>query len=133
MTEKAFSTRSSKESDVYAYGVVLLELITGKMAVDPSFSQEMSIVEWAESIWSETKDVDLIVDPNLADELIDLSVKEHVKDMLLLALRCTGKEAGKRPSMRDVVKQLILTNPNCRSKNTHASAWETQSIGSSSS
>ncbi|KAK6118719.1 hypothetical protein DH2020_047524 [Rehmannia glutinosa] len=108
-------SRSSKESDVYAYGVVLLELLTRKRALDPSFGPEMDIVGWARSVWNETEDVEAIVDSNLTDEFIDSSIKEQVKDVVLVALRCTEKEANKRPSMRDVVKLLIVANSRSRS------------------
>ncbi|PIM98548.1 Serine/threonine protein kinase [Handroanthus impetiginosus] len=114
--ENAFSTKSSKESDVYACGFVLLELITRKKVLDPSFGGEMDIVAWVRSVWNETKDVEAIVDPTLIDEFIDSSIKEQVKDAILVALRCTEKEAGTRPWMREVVKQLTVSNSRCKNK-----------------
>ncbi|PIN07668.1 Glutamate-gated kainate-type ion channel receptor subunit GluR5 [Handroanthus impetiginosus] len=139
-----------KESNVYAYGVVLLELITRKRVLDPSFGCEMDFIAWARSVWDETKDVEAIVDPTLIDEFIDSGVKEEVKDVrsvwnetkdveaivdptlidefidssikgqvkdaILVALRCTEKEAGKRPWMREVVKQLTVSDSRCRNK-----------------
>lgn len=107
---------TSQESDVYAYGVVVLELITRKKALDPSFCGEMDIVGWVRSVWSRTEEIEKIVDPSLLDEFIDSSIMDQVIDVLLVALRCTEGEPSKRPSMRDVVKQLTLPRSNSRSK-----------------
>nr|AAG52994.1 receptor-like protein kinase INRPK1c [Ipomoea nil] len=104
--ENAFTTVKSRESDVYSYGVVLLELITRKKALDPSFNGETDIVGWVRSVWTQTGEIQKIVDPSLLDELIDSSVMEQVTEALSLALRCAEKEVDKRPTMRDVVKQL---------------------------
>lgn len=117
LTENAFTTRSSRESDVYAYGVVLLELVARKKVLDASFGEGVDIVGWARAAWNEGEDVGKIVDPDVVDELLDSSIKEQVEDVVLLAFRCTDMEAGKRPSMRDVVKELIMVESRSRSKN----------------
>ncbi|KAK3018309.1 hypothetical protein RJ639_002927 [Escallonia herrerae] len=106
---------SLHESDVYSYGVVLLELITRKTALDPSFSEEADIVGWAWSLWSKSKEIEMIVDPNLLGEFIDSSIMQQVTDVLLVALRCTEKEASRRPSMRDVIRRLEDANATARS------------------
>lgn len=116
LIESAFSTRSSWESDVYAYGVVLLELVTRKRVLDGAFGEGVDIVGWARSVWDEGGDVGEIVDQDVVDELLDSSIKEQVEEVVLLALRCTDVEAGKRPSMRDVVKQLVVVESRSRSK-----------------
>lgn len=116
LTENAFSTRSSRESDVYAYGVVLLELVTRKRVLDGSFGEGVDIVGWARGAWDEGGDVGEMVDRDVVDELLDSSIREQVEDVVMLALRCTDMEAGKRPSMRDVVKQLIGVESRSRSK-----------------
>ncbi|KAL8458826.1 hypothetical protein ACS0TY_036362 [Phlomoides rotata] len=114
--ENAFSTRYSTESDVYAYGVVLLELVTRKEVLDPSFGEGVDIVGWARTVWNETEDIRTFVDPMLVDEFVDSSIKEQVEDVILLALRCTDMEASRRPSMKDVVKQLVMVEARSRSK-----------------
>ena len=111
MTENAFTTTSSMEADVYSYGVVLLELITRKQAVDPSFTEETDIVSWVTSLWSNTAEINEIVDPSLVRELLNSTVKEQVVKVLLVALRCIEKDPNKRPTMRDVVKQLLDVYP----------------------
>ena len=116
LTENAFTTTKSKESDVYSYGVVLLELITRKKALDPSFMEDMDIVGWVRSVWSNAGEIERIVDLSLMDEFLHSDIMEQVIDVLLVALRCTEKEPSKRPTMRDVVRQLLDANTPMRSK-----------------
>ncbi|OAY66225.1 Receptor-like protein kinase [Ananas comosus] len=105
--ETAFTPRRSKESDVYSYGVVLLELITRKMALDPSFPENTDIVNWVSSAVNNDYEIEAVCDPNLMSELMSSVEMEEVRKVLLLAVRCTAKEAGERPPMRNVVKELI--------------------------
>ncbi|PHT24695.1 Leucine-rich repeat receptor-like protein kinase PEPR1 [Capsicum baccatum] len=111
--ETAFAASKSKESDVYSYGVVLLELITRKKALDPSGNTD--IVSWVRSIWTETEEIEKIVDPSLLDEFIDSSVMEQVIEVLSLALRCAEKYVSRRPSMKEVVKLLARSSSSIRS------------------
>jgi len=106
MTENAYTTTKGKESDVYSYGVVLLELISRKKALDPSFMEGTDIVNWARSSWEEAGVVDEIVDSELADEISNSDVMKQVTEVLLVALRCTLKDPRSRPTMRDVIKHL---------------------------
>lgn len=102
------------ESDVYSYGVVLLELITRQKVVDSLFMEHGDIVSWVRSTWSETHQLEMIVDGGLSYEIeedeedsISISmVREQVTNVLLVALRCTEWEPTRRPSMREVVKRL---------------------------
>ena len=119
LTENAFTATRSKEADVYSYGVVLLELITQKNALDPSFMGGTDIVGWVRYVWSQSEDISGIVDSRLLDECVESDIKEQVINVLLVALRCTDKEPGKRPTMRDVVRQLLKANVSERSKTLH--------------
>ncbi|KAI3767244.1 hypothetical protein L2E82_17333 [Cichorium intybus] len=104
--EYAFTCTKSMESDVYSYGVVLLELLTRKKAVDPSFADGLHIVRWVRSVWNEKVEIGLVVDEGVYNNRYDSFVREQVIEVLRLALRCTDSEASKRPSMRVVVKEL---------------------------
>ncbi|KAF7843149.1 receptor-like protein kinase [Senna tora] len=103
--EIASTIVSSSESDVYSYGVVLLELMTGKKVLDSSFEEkETTLVGWFKSVWRETREIEEIVDSNLSRELSDLKVVVQVIKVLLVALICTQTDPGKRLKMRDVIK-----------------------------
>ncbi|KAB8108705.1 hypothetical protein EE612_044598 [Oryza sativa] len=104
--ELAFSTRSSIESDVYSYGVILLELLTKKQAVDPSFPDNMDIVGWVTATLNGTDQIELVCDSTLMEEVYGTVEIEEVSKVLSLALRCAAKEASRRPPMADVVKEL---------------------------
>jgi len=115
-TENAYTTTKGKESDVYSYGVVLLELLTRKKALDPSFMEEMDIVSWVRSVWSNTGEIEKIVDSSLMEEFLHSDIMEQVIDVFVVALRCTEKEPSKRPTMRDVVRQLLDASTPMKSK-----------------
>lgn len=115
-TENAYTTTKSKESDVYSYGVVLLELLARKKALDPSFIGEIDIVSWVRSVWSNTGEIEKIVDSSLMEEFLHSDIMEQVIDVFVVALRCTEKEPSKRPTMRDVVRQLLDASTPMRSK-----------------
>uniref|UniRef100_A0ACD5Y6K3 Uncharacterized protein n=1 Tax=Avena sativa TaxID=4498 RepID=A0ACD5Y6K3_AVESA len=104
--ELAFSTRNGPETDVYSYGVVLLELITRKMAVDTSFPENMDIVSWVPHALNGSDQIGAVCDPALLDEVYGTVEMQEVRKVLSLALRCAAKEAGRRPTMIDVVKEL---------------------------
>jgi hypothetical protein len=108
VTENAYTTVMGKESDVYSYGVVLLELISRKKAIDPSFMEGMDIVSWVRSLWEETGVVDEIVDSELANEIsrYNSNVMKEVTKVLLVAFKCTERDPRRRPTMRDVIKNL---------------------------
>ena len=95
---------------MYSYGVVLLELLTRKRAVDASFPEGIDLVGWVRSVWSCSEQIDKVIDPSLLDEFQDSKVMEQVYDVLFIALKCTEKESRKRPTMRDVVKLLEDAN-----------------------
>jgi hypothetical protein len=102
----AFSTKSTIEFDVYSYGVVLLELITRKMALDPSFPDNLDLVSWASSTLSEGNVIESVCDPALMHEVCGTAELEEVCSVMSIALRCTAKDGSHRPSMMDVVKEL---------------------------
>ncbi|CAO2202037.1 unnamed protein product [Urochloa humidicola] len=109
--ELAFSTKSSMESDVYSYGVVLLELLTRKLAVDPSFPDNTDIVGWVSTALNGTDKIEAVCDPDLMEEVYGTVEMEEVRKVLSLALRCTAREASHRPSMAAVVKELTDARP----------------------
>jgi hypothetical protein len=63
---------------VYSYGVVLLELITRKKVADPLFMEGTDIVGWVRLLWSETGEINQIVDSTLVNECLDTNIMENV-------------------------------------------------------
>ncbi|KAL9423588.1 hypothetical protein AB3S75_035637 [Citrus x aurantiifolia] len=110
--EYALTCRVSDKADVYSYGVVLLELISDKKALDPSFSSHgdgFNIISWASMLLrqGQVKDV-------FNAELWASGPHDDLEDMLHLALRCTVETLSTRPTMKQVVQCLkqIQHSPN---------------------
>ncbi|XP_057858716.2 probable LRR receptor-like serine/threonine-protein kinase At1g06840 isoform X10 [Cryptomeria japonica] len=88
-------------SDVYSYGVVLLELITGQKAIDHDRLEEFNLVEWVKIKFQEDN-LESIIDRHL----LHGNPLQEFLPVIKLALKCTTFDRVGRPSMKDVVQIL---------------------------
>ncbi|KAL1222811.1 putative proline-rich receptor-like protein kinase PERK11 [Cardamine amara subsp. amara] len=104
--EYASSGKLTDRSDVFSFGVVLLELITGRKPVDTSQPLgEESLVEWARPLLIEAiekGDISEVVDPRLEKRYVE----SEVFRMIETAASCVRHSALKRPRMVQVVRAL---------------------------
>ncbi|RZS21643.1 hypothetical protein BHM03_00054308 [Ensete ventricosum] len=90
-------------SDVYSFGIVLLELLTGRKSVDKTRPvRQQALADWAAPLLSQRKRVLNIVDPRLGGEY---PVKA-VQKMAMLVHHCLNRNPKARPLMRDIVDSL---------------------------
>lgn len=95
------------KSDVYGFGVVLLELIVGKRALDKHRpNQEHNLVDWARPILIRTSKLLMIVDPKMQGQYSGRTASKVAN----LAHRCLNENPKFRPSMKEVVELLETYN-----------------------
>lgn len=97
----------STSSDVYNFGKVLLELVSGKLGISGSTPDARSEawLEWALPLISvhDKESLPKLVDPSL---IVDEDLLEEVWAMAIIARACLHSKPHKRPSMRHVLKAL---------------------------
>lgn len=112
-TEYGYTLKVDEKSDIYSFGVVLFELLTGRMPLDPAFGESVDLVEWISAKIRNNRPLEEALDPSIAGQC------KHVQDEMLLVLRiailCTGKLPKDRPSMRDVITMLGEAKPRRKS------------------
>ncbi|KAF3439324.1 hypothetical protein FNV43_RR17601 [Rhamnella rubrinervis] len=96
--------KSSERTDVFGYGIMLLELVTGQRAIDFSRLEEEDDVLLLDHVkkLEREKRLDAIVDRNLNN---DYNIQE-VEMMIKVALLCTQQSPEDRPAMSEVVRML---------------------------
>lgn len=107
--EYAMTCRVSDKADVYSYGVVLLELLSDKKALDPSFSpygNGFNIVAWAAMLHQQGRDLEFFT-----EGLWDAGPHEDLVEALHLAVMCTVDSLSIRPTMKQVVQRLKQLQP----------------------
>ncbi|XVE67655.1 hypothetical protein DITRI_Ditri09bG0005400 [Diplodiscus trichospermus] len=108
------SGKLTMKSDIYSFGVVLLELITGRKALDHNRArEERFLVDWARPLLKDGTNILNFADPLLRGHFS----KSTMKKALEVAFLCIQENANSRPSISDVVLALdYLTshpyNPN---------------------
>ncbi|XP_009764253.1 probable receptor-like protein kinase At1g80640 [Nicotiana sylvestris] len=96
------------KSDVYAFGVVLLELLLGRRPVEKlAPAQCQSIVTWAMPQLTDRSKLPNIVDPVIKDTM-DL---KHLYQVAAVAVLCVQPEPSYRPLITDVLHSLIPLVP----------------------
>ncbi|MQL69140.1 hypothetical protein Taro_001401 [Colocasia esculenta] len=107
--EYAMTCRVSDKADVYSYGVVLLELLSDKKALDPSFSpygNGFNIVAWACMLLRQGRAREFFT-----EGLWDVGPHDDLVETLHLAVMCTVDSLSIRPTMKQVVQRLKQLQP----------------------
>ncbi|GMN57616.1 hypothetical protein TIFTF001_026719 [Ficus carica] len=95
--------QSSEKTDVFGFGILLLELITGQRALEfgKAANQKGAILDWVRKIHQEKK-LEMLVDKDLKSNYDRVELEEMVQ----VALLCTQYLPGRRPKMSEVVRML---------------------------
>ncbi|KAJ6390120.1 hypothetical protein OIU77_024354 [Salix suchowensis] len=93
--------RFSEKSDVFSFGVFLLELLCGKEATEPSPETSQNLVEWVQDTQDYTN-FSSIVDQRLGSSF----TAECMEEFIQLMLQCVEPSSERRPAMSYVVMEL---------------------------
>ncbi|KAM0828702.1 hypothetical protein ACQ4PT_067368 [Festuca glaucescens] len=98
--EYAYTLHVTEKSDVFSFGVVILELVTGKSPMAPEIG-EKDLVAWVcDNI--DQNGAESVLDQKLVDQF-----KNEMRKVLNIGLLCVNKSPNNRPPMRSVVKLLL--------------------------
>lgn len=102
--ELASMHRVTEKSDIYSFGVVLLEVLTGKHPLDPTLPGGANLVQWVRDHLQKKGDPADILDAKLRGRA-DPQMHEMVQT-LAVSFLCVSTRVDDRPSMKDVVAML---------------------------
>ncbi|MCO5611086.1 hypothetical protein L7F22_065336 [Adiantum nelumboides] len=100
--EYAYTLRVDEKSDVYSYGVVLLELITGRRPIEPEYGDYIDIARWVKQKARTREERMEIWDARVCTSNAD----DGFMLLLQVALMCVSNQPEHRPTMQNVVRLL---------------------------
>ncbi|CAH2039282.1 unnamed protein product [Thlaspi arvense] len=108
--EYACTGMLNEKSDIYSFGILIMEIITGRNPVDYSRPQgevhfngikPTNLVDWLKSMVGNRRSEE-VVDPKIPEP----PSSKALKRVLLVALRCVDPDANKRPKMGHIIHML---------------------------
>nr|XP_043629864.1 receptor like protein kinase S.2-like [Erigeron canadensis] len=97
-----YTNKLTRKSDVYAFGVVLFEVLCGRPAVDTSLDEEQwGLASWAQDCVREGK-LSQIVDSSLRGQISTNSLEIFTQ----IAVTCLHSRPNQRPTMAEVITKL---------------------------
>ncbi|XP_038985178.1 receptor kinase-like protein Xa21 [Phoenix dactylifera] len=117
--EYGVANQVSIEGDVYSYGILLLEMFTGKRPTDETLKEGLGLHRFLEMAFPER--VMDIADPRLLSEESDGEANDRIQDagsistqeclvsVLGIGLLCSKESPRERMQMADVIKELLVT------------------------
>ncbi|GMN38896.1 hypothetical protein TIFTF001_008118 [Ficus carica] len=95
--------QSSEKTDVFGFGILLLELISGQRALDfgKAANQKGAMLDWVKKLQQEKK-LEMLVDKSLKNNYDQI----ELEDFIQVALLCTQYLPSDRPKMSEVVRML---------------------------
>ncbi|KAG0473641.1 hypothetical protein HPP92_015498 [Vanilla planifolia] len=104
--EYALLGQLTKKADIFSFGVLILEIISGRSSGRSFFGHDMKyLLEWTWQLRNEDRFLDL-VDPDLVEY-----PKDDVLRFIKVALFCTQAVSHQRPNMLQVIKMLQSSEP----------------------
>ncbi|XP_026453777.1 L-type lectin-domain containing receptor kinase IX.1-like [Papaver somniferum] len=101
--ECIYTSKSSKESDVYSFGIVALEIACGRKPVEQN---KENLVDWVWELYANGKIVEA------ADERLNMDFDgQQMERLLILGLWCAHPDPTTRPSIRQVMNLLNHESP----------------------
>ncbi|XP_074267806.1 putative serine/threonine-protein kinase PBL7 [Silene latifolia] len=106
------------KSDIYSFGVVLLEIITGRKAIDSTKdSRDQNLVAWARPLFKNRKKFPEMADPALEGRYPPRGLYQA----LAVAAMCVQEQPSMRPLIHDIVKALdFLASQNSELQSSNA-------------
>ncbi|XP_042408324.1 receptor-like protein kinase HSL1 [Zingiber officinale] len=100
--ECGYSWKITNKVDIYSFGVVLLELTTGREALDGD--EHENLAGWVARQQRENGNVMELIDKDLN---VDVDYLDDIVTVLSLGIECTSRNPASRPSMKDVLHNLM--------------------------
>ncbi|KAL8100039.1 hypothetical protein AgCh_032338 [Apium graveolens] len=98
--EYGYMMKITEKSDVYSYGVVVLEVLTGKQPIDPTIPDGLHVVDW---VRQKRGGAEVLAPGLLSSSESDL---DEMMQALGIALLCVNATPDERPNMKDVAAML---------------------------
>ena len=129
--EYVYTLKVDEKSDIYSFGVVLLELVTGRRPFEPEFGEAIDIAQWVRKKLQSKDGLMEVIDPRIkpdSNQEPNVIMTEIIL-VLKVALHCLAELPMQRPTMREVL-QMLTNSCSSSSSSSLSSSFSKKCIDS---